>query len=214
MALITAAEFKTWRGISASTYDAQLAVIIPAVQAAMERFCGRVNTGFDQASYTETLDGDDSPSLFLEATPIATSPAASVTHIADDGTETVISTSDYRINTKTGEVFRLGSRFSFSPFDEFGEPNLDRSFGYSPRWSAGRQNWKITYTGGYSTIPADLKMVTYDLVARTLGEATSGDAQRAVSSETLGAYSYTLLTSAEQFDYWAMALAAYRKGRP
>lgn len=64
------------------------------------------------------------------------------------------------------------------------------------RWRWGRQNIRVTYTRGYpdDELPRDVRVVALALAKRIYQAASSGS----VRSETIGAYSVTYATGAEQ----------------
>lgn len=184
MAIATTANYKTYAGITASTWDAQLGVIIPAVQAEMERYCGRV---FDTASYTEYHDGCFANQLVLKNTPITA--LTSVALVGTDGTESTVDSTTYTYDADSGVVsFKRVSR-GLVTVDDWGYPENYGS-GESPNFGAGFRNVKVVYTAGYSsgTMPADLKMALYRLVDSAFKNVGQ---DRTLRSETLGSYSYT-----------------------
>lgn len=199
MAIIAASDYKTWKGISATTWDAQLAVMVPAAQAMAERFCDRA---FDyNAAYSETVDGTGSLYLFISNTPIAS--ITSVTRILDDGsTETVDSSAYRKGHADTGTVVRLGSGWGDC-----------RS-----RWTEGVQNYTVVYAGGYGSpgpaVPADLKVALYQLIDQWLADSPGGGLGPQFQSENLGDYSYTRFAASDEFAVVRAALMPYRRGVP
>ena len=184
MAIISTSEYKTYAGISGTTYDAQLDVLIPGLQAELERQTGRV---FDTATFTEYVDGADSPVIAVQNTPLT-----SVTSVAlIDRSETVVYTYDatgYKIEASTGLISRQcggmwGSADMYAPL---ANPMV---FAKSPPFPDGWRNIKIVYVGGYAggAMPADLKLLMYDLTATRLAQIGQ---DMGMKSETLGHYSY------------------------
>jgi hypothetical protein len=155
MAIITATEYKTRRGLTGSDYDTLLADIIPSKQAWLERRCGRA---FDEATYTDqVVSGNGESRLYLPNWPVTD--LSAVKSVASDGTTTTLSSSSYRLVDER-YIYRLTS--------------LDLSWGYralerGPVWAEGDGNYQITYTAGYTTggsgtMPEDLKDLMYKLV--------------------------------------------------
>lgn len=193
MAIISTTEYKAWRSISASTYDTILGVLIPAAQAALERYCERV---FDSATFTdEAHDGNGSEWIIAKNTPITT--MTSVETLDNNGTATVVASTDYRHDPLSGRIFRLGAGRGRIVRDSWGDIAYPE-FGVQPCWPEGFQNILVTYVGGYSsqTMPTDLKLLMYKLVDALFFEVKDGITGNdpLVSSEKLGDYSYTRAT--------------------
>jgi len=133
-ALVTLADFKQFMHIDTDDVDddGRLTQVINYVSQRIERYCKRV---FKSAAYTEYYDGVlDMSSLILNQYPVS-----AISSIYDDPSwyytaDSLILATDYAYDADSGMVF-------LAP-------------GY--RFSMGKRNIKITYTAGYSTIPADL----------------------------------------------------------
>lgn len=141
MPITTVAYCKAFRGIDPGNaeHDAELERLIPAVQSWLEQECGR---GFDRATVTEYYDGD----LWTDRLLVARPPISSITALYDDATRTfstALDSSAYAIdNADAGVIVRLdGGTFA-----------------------KGRRTIKITYVGGYATMPADLEQAAIELV--------------------------------------------------
>jgi hypothetical protein len=133
MPITTVANCKAFRGVEAANqeHDAELERIIPAVQAFLEQECGRV---FDQAEVTEYFDGEMWASVLLVARP----PINSIINLWDDPTRvfaTPFSVGSYDVKDANAGIVRLLDDLEFSD---------------------GQHNIKITYSGGYTSMPFDL----------------------------------------------------------
>ena len=197
MAIATASEYKTYAGISGTTYDARLAVILPGVQAEMERVCNR---NFDLAtSQVEYLDGTDTAWLVLKNAPIYS--IDTIKLVTNTGGTVVVqltyTATAWNIDVETGVLNLINSRDVWvigegdSPL-----PVWDRQ-ATSAGFPRGHRNIQVTYTSGYGTgegpaglqdYPADLKMAFYDLIGIRLAQGAKDPTLR---SESLGSYSYT-----------------------
>lgn len=184
--LFTATEYKTYAGISASTWDTVLGVLATAVSVMVRRWCDRDEaTGFEGgADKTEYYDGNGSAMLQLREWPVI-----SITSIAErdsEGNLTTLDDAEYRADLRTGVVARhtsgYGRLISMSGF-----PTIP-GFGHSPNWCVGYQNWKVIYKGGYTTIPGDLKLGCYKVMDAIFAERRKDMA--GLQSESLGDYSY------------------------
>lgn len=150
-ALTNVADFKTYRGISGTSYDALLESLLNACTIFMEKYVGRQLLYVADANITEFHDGglygDDKQSIFLKNWPVVS--VTSVSYSLDDDLsnptwEAYSSSTDYKTILARGEVFFPGS--------------------YLP---SGQGNIKVIYKAGYAIadIP-DLVMVQKQLIAR------------------------------------------------
>lgn len=140
MAITTVARCKAFRGIAADNteHDAELARLIPAAQAFLERVCGRQ---FDRASLTEEYDG----STWRDRVIVARPPIASITALYDDPQRqftTPLAGSTYFIADAEAGIVRL----------------------FQGTFSLGIRNIRIEYTGGYAMVPQDLEQAAIELV--------------------------------------------------
>lgn len=141
MPITTVPRCKSFRGIPGDNqeHDAELARIITAVQEWLEEECDR---SFDQGTVTEYYHGDHWRDRLLLARP----PIVSITNIWDDPARaytTPISATKYAIDDADAGLIRLLDGLTFS---------------------AGLRNIKITYVGGFATMPADLEQAAIELV--------------------------------------------------
>ena len=150
MPLTTVPACKAFRNIPGDNqdHDEELARLIPAVQGWLEKYCQRA---FDQATVTEYFHGSEWRDRLLVARP----PIVSITNIWDDPARvyaTPLAASAYAIDDANAGVIRLLDGLTFS---------------------AGLRNVKLTYVGGFQTVPADLEEAVIELVwaARIKGDS-------------------------------------------
>lgn len=186
MAIATTSDYKTYAGISSSTYDTRLGVLITAAQSMMEEYCGRL---FDSSSYEDFIDGCGSAVLIVKNPPIAAITYIRVYAFPGDTNYTTLD-SDYYTYDATSGVIKItpsrGARFFRDTFNETIGPN----FGQWPNFTVGFQNVHVKYDGGYTsgTMPAGLKLALYKIVDALFAQTR---ADMSLSSETLGSYSYS-----------------------
>jgi len=121
MAIVTASEYKTERGISGSDYDTILALYIEQATEEIESLCGRTSGGFEGGTFTESFDGDDSDILRVSNGPIS-----SITSIKlGNSNQSTVDSSAYTFRDRTimAVAPRRGSavrRDSYGTFDDGG----------------------------------------------------------------------------------------------
>lgn len=163
MAIITTAQYKTYAGITDAGFDTRLAVLIPAMQAMLEDYCGRV---FDEATYAdEVFDGNGEASLWLSNTPVTAMTAVKTK--SSDGTTTTLDSTSYRFRAN-GELYLFN--------DSSNRWDYPDGWGFSADhrtvWSDDAPgNILISYTGGYSTMPVGLEYLMYTLVDAAIDRA-------------------------------------------
>lgn len=139
--LITLAEYKDYASINSTDYDTKIASIVTKVSELVKSYCNRLFIdGYDPTSgsylpITEYTDRDGH--YYPNEFPI----------------QEIISV---EYSTDNGETYTTVSGFAFDRVKEaIYIPDLGRS---------GINAFKITYTGGYTSTPDDLKLACLDLV--------------------------------------------------
>jgi hypothetical protein len=184
MPLATVANYKAWAGINGTGSDAAITLMLAQAEASVRRYAGRdMTNGFESANRTETYNGDGSAVLQLREWPITT--LTTVEERDRAGTWTTLDADEYRVDTRTGQLYRLGATWGRIVSDFIGGGN-NPAFGVSPAWSADPASVRVTYTGGYTTIPADIVAVVYMLIDYKLANAGGNPS---ATSETIGVYS-------------------------
>lgn len=192
MALTTVADYKVHAKISGSGEDTRLAAILAAAEAWL---CRRTGRTFVQASYTTILDGNGGETLLLPERPVAS--ITSVTEKFPDGTTDVLDSDTYRFeaNGLLRRTFVGRSRFVRSTAATWrADVDDGRGFGNPYVWTEGYQNFTVVYSGGFATIPDDLKYTVYRLIDwfyKSAGEDPT------MLSESIGSYSYTRAPATE-----------------
>lgn len=148
---------------SAYQTRADIARIITAVSALAEGYCRRPFSL--QAGRVEYHDGGDWCELYLQAVPVV-----SIDSIYVNG----LAVTDYVVDNETGRVRRGTGQ---------GSPN------FAPWFPSGASNIVVTYTGGYLTIPEDIKQAVITGVVNTCRDF---DRDPFLQSESFaGQYSWT-----------------------
>lgn len=137
--------------------------VTAALAAANEMLETYTGRNFDSTAYTEWKYVDGSDKLFLDNYPV-TAITSIDTADEESGTETDFA-DVYRIRRNSGVITLPAEMYTW---------------------------FKVVYTAGYSTIPADLTLVANELTKAIL-DNTSKDS--AVTEEKIGDYSYKLAAS-------------------
>lgn len=207
MAIVTASEWKDYRGYPDTRFDSALAAVIPMVQAEMERYCSRK---FDLADYEGHIDGTGTPVIYTRHWPIV---AVSEVRIdpGSGGTPQALDPSAYEVDTSeesTGRIVRTGSGGNAL----YGDPGgISFSRGPVNAWPTGYRNVQIDYTAGYTsaTVPADLKEAALILIDHRL--AQRGGASIDQASTAQGASNVTYRTAAERMAAYEALIGRFRR---
>lgn len=184
MPLATVANYKAWAGINGTGYDAAITLMLAQAEAMVRRYAGRdLTNGFESANRTETYDGNGAAVLQLREWPVTT--ITTVEERDRAGTWTTLDADEYRVDTRTGQLYRLGATWGRIVSDFIGGGN-NPAFGVSPSWSSDPASVRVTYTGGYTTIPADIVAVVYLLIDYKLA---NGGGNASATNESIGVYS-------------------------
>ena len=137
--LITRAEYKTYKEISSTTLDAKIDQLIPRVSELVKTICRRRFNEYVDDAKVEVFNGDF-PEFVLTETPVI---AVSAVEYSGDYGQTYTALTEYA--------------------DWVLDNNTIVCVG-SSRWTRQLRGYRVTYTGGYEIIPADLKLAALDIV--------------------------------------------------
>ena len=205
--LISIAEYKVWAGISGTAQDALLTVLVDAVSMEVRRWCDRnLTDGFELVSRTERYDGTGEQTIQLMEWPVTT--VTRVRVYSAGGTYETLDTDTYRVNGDSGVLSRIDPVLARFPTNAFG--TIESTFSVQPWFTSGFDNVEVVYTGGYATIPADLKMACYRLTDLAY---TARGRNMGLQSESLGGYSYTNFDPVKTTAIKAELMRAYNSQR-
>ncbi len=147
VALVTTTSMCSYLGIAnGSTEEEEVDLIINAASTRAAEMTGR---GVDENGYsrllstsrTEYYDGDGSDTLLLKAYPVTTVSTIYVDTEREYASTDLLDSTDYVWYGMEGTVRTDGALFS-----------------------SGNKSVKVTYSGGYSTVPYDLQLAVKELV--------------------------------------------------
>jgi hypothetical protein len=183
--LITTSEYKTWANIGTTAYDTIIGTIVSGVSTEIRRWCGRdTSNGFESMSRTERYDGNNEQTINLMEWPVSS--VTSVKVYASDGTYETLDSTTYRVDSSGGILSCVDPIKARYPVTAFG--TVQATFSVQPWFPDGFDNIEVVYTGGYATIPDDLKIAAFRLA--DMHYAARGR-NMGVVSESLGQYSYS-----------------------
>lgn len=176
-ALTTLVQLKAHLDITASTWDTVLEQMIDGATDYIESMCGQRR--FKSTTYTAKLfDGSPASdrcirSIYLPHLPV-----------------TAVATVEYNIGTPSNPSWQEFLDDDWIFYEDRGEIR------FASDLPVGRQNIRITYTAGYSTIPQDLEQLCIRLASREWNKRKS----QGMSNENVGGMSINWQTTLEDFD--------------
>jgi len=147
VALVTTTSMNSYLGIPAGSAEEEEVDLM--INAASTRAADMSGRGVDENGYsrllstsrTEYYDGDGTDTLLLRAYPVTTVATIYVDTGRDYDSDDLLDSGDYVYYGMDGTVKTDGALFA-----------------------SGNKSVKVTYTGGYTTVPYDLQLATKELV--------------------------------------------------
>lgn len=176
-ALVTLADVKTFLGFqNVSTHDAILEMVIESVSASISN---EASPDFKSAVHTaEAIDGTGKSYLYLDHYPVTT-----LTSVVEDGV-TLVSGTDFYPDLDEGLLEKARSNWPW--------------YDVQARWTTQKQGVVVTYTAGYATIPADVKLACLIEVGRAFAMVDHkmfGESSRSVEGTSVTLNTDELLPS-------------------
>jgi len=146
MSLDTLANVKTRLGITGTSDDTFIGLLQDSADSAIANYCCR---DFEGGTFTEYFPGG-SEFVHLRNFPVSSVTSVKVDASRTFGSETVVSTSDYVVQTDRGVIQSVAGPFLSSKRD--GLVNSDISI-----WTRGPRVVQVVYTTATSSVPNDVK---------------------------------------------------------
>lgn len=199
MALVTLAEVKAFLGVTGTARDAQYTALIPAAEAAAEKFCRRE---FTSGTKIEYLSGNNTQKLRLLHFPVTSitdvrldSSGAYGDRAGSFGSDTVLTPGvDYALvqegsvggqKSEAGILVRLNGVWpTHSRHSTWGQLAVESGPIYG--------NVRVDYAFGFASTPSDLKLA----IAMMIEWVRLNPFGAGVSSEKLGDYAVTYVIGA------------------
>lgn len=153
MDLVTVNQYKTYRGISGNTEDTKLNIIVPSVSNLVKNYCGKSFIDFYSTDKVEYFSMKWPQNvLFLMEIPVLQVVSVEEFESEEEGSDyTTLAATQYMVDTHLDAVYRIegGRRQDFPQ---------------------GINSVRVTYKGGFATIPLDLRLAVTDLITYYLKE--------------------------------------------
>jgi len=150
MDLVTLSEYKAYKNISSTEQDSLINGLITRVSSFIKTYCGKTFVDYASVDKVEYFDGVGIDKLFLDEQPVI---SITSIEISNDGGLTyqtpLVEYTDYFVDYDIGVVSALYSNFVLESTIAQGISN---------------RNVKVTYKGGYTTTPSDIKQAALDLI--------------------------------------------------
>ena len=144
--LVTLNEYKINEGINSVEDDERIEALILSVSQLVKTYCGNSIVDY----YTSAKVEEFSISWGTNLVQLTESPVNSVTGIqyrdGFDQSYITLPTTEYFLEKSTDSIYRVTTS------------------GIAKNWPLGPGSVKVTYTAGYESTPADLKLAVFDLI--------------------------------------------------
>lgn len=200
--IVTIAEYKSWRNLTGTAFDAQVDFLREIAEDIIETMAGCL---FDAGTYTEVYDGDGSQELITKHANLT-----SITSIKiGNATQTTLTSSTYG-HDGDRRIYRLpfddGTRYGV---DDLGFPVSPMGNPF-PVFQAGNQNVELIYVAGFATasMPWGLKRAVFTMIDSLFD--TRGNDLFHVQNKTDSGVSVAMRTAAESTAAVVSAIRPYR----
>lgn len=143
--LVSLDEFKAYKKITKDEDDPKLSILIRSASQLAKTYCGRTFVDYADTDKVEYFNGNEDAILFVDEFPIIS--ITSVEVAVDGVTYTAITADEkYFVDTLIDAIRTVD--------------DLPFTYGAYPAF----KSVKVTYKGGYTEVPEDLKIAVMDLV--------------------------------------------------
>lgn len=145
--LVTLIEYKAAEGINTPKNDEQLNKIIPSVSQLVKTYCGNSFVDYYSTNKVDTINVDWATHIVqLTESPVNTIVSVEERNSYSADYETLTTTDyEYYLDSATDSIIRTTG-------------------GNYKHWPRGPGAVRVTYTAGYSSVPADLRLAVFDLI--------------------------------------------------
>lgn len=140
--LVTRAEYKTYVGISSTTSDAEIDLLITNISALTKSYCRQTFVDYVDDVKTETFSGGNFDTYYLKEHPI-------------------IAVTSVEYSTDYGATYTALTEYTDWVYDS--SKTAIRALGFTG-FAEAINGYRVSYNCGYETVPVDLKMAVMDLI--------------------------------------------------
>jgi hypothetical protein len=188
--LVTKAEYKTYQGISSTTSDTALEILIPKISELVKSICRRSFVDYVDDAKIEYSDGGIS-SIELAETPVIA--VISLEYSTDYGkTYSTLEEFTHYVWARNQDNLRpllMNTR----PLEVYsGSPYGNTNYGYlpygtvtNPIFPVAINGYRVTYNAGYETLPQDLKLAIFDIIHYYMRNDSAIHSAKATSPNTM-----------------------------
>lgn len=162
--LVTRSEYKNYVGITSPNSDATIDALIPKISEFVKTYCRRTFVDYVSDAKVETTNGGYGANIYLKEGPIIA--VSSVDYSSDYGQTYTSLTEfvDYVVDIENDCITSLSSTGEFTK---------------------AINGYQITYTAGYETLPADLKLAIFDLITYYIKNDTAVHSPKAPGTNSV-----------------------------
>jgi hypothetical protein len=152
MDLITVTQYKSYRGITGNAEDTRLNIIVPSVSTLVKNYCGRSFLDYAAANKVDVFSMKWPQNVvFLSEIPVISIVSVEELESEESSTYVTLTASQYKVDTFLDAIYRIEA-------------------GRRQDYPEGINSVRVTYRGGYTSLPVDLKLAVTDLVTYYLKE--------------------------------------------
>jgi len=146
--LITLDDYKTAKKITGFGDDVRLEELVTSVSQLVKTYCNNTFVDFFASNKTETFNIDfDNYTVSVDEVPLNSVVSVEERESISSSYVTLVNDSDYYVDFETDSILRSNGSNGYKNF------------------AKGPGAVKVTYKGGYSACPADLKLAVIDLIS-------------------------------------------------
>ena len=162
--LITVAEYKAYSGISSTTQDAAIGILVAKVSHLVKNICRRTFLDYVDDFKVDTSRGPVYNRILLSETPILQVAAVQFSNNYGKDYVDLTEFTDYVVDKDNDAI-----EFINSIYMDYNQVNA----------------FRVTYNAGYETIPEDLKLAVFDLVGYYIRNDAAIHSHKSIGANTV-----------------------------
>ena len=152
MELVTVTQYKSYRGITGNTEDTRLNIIVPSVSTLIKNYCGRSFLDYVSTDKVDTFSMKWPQNVvFLSEIPVISIVSVEELESEESSNYITLTANQYKVDAFLDAIYRIEN-------------------GRREDYPEGINSVRVTYRGGYPSLPSDLKLAVTDLITYYLKE--------------------------------------------